>query len=115
MKRYNYTNEGTITEFKNGNINITLSDDVIKKAKQENNETIEPLIWLLDSLDISIIGEEFCLSNYDMGCMLYNCYADKCYILAFSDIDKKLMEGKTLKLYSFEPSEDDRQQIENEY
>lgn len=114
MKRYNYINEGTIKEFKNGNVNITFSDDVIRKAKQENSETLEPLIWLLDSLDISIIGEEFCLSNFDMGCKLYNANANKCYILAFSDIDK-LTEGKTLKLYPFEPSEDDRQQIESDY
>lgn len=112
MKRENNINEGFIIEFQNGNFNIKFSDDAIKNISAGRFSDIECLSWLFDSLDTYFVGDHFCLSNYDMGALLYNYYSDKCYILVFSDIENVLMQGKTLKLYSFEPSEDDRQEIE---
>ena len=115
MKRDNYINEGTITEYKNGNINIKLSSDAIKDINIGRYSDIECLSWLLDSIDCTFIGDEFCLSNFDMGAMIYNYYSDLCYIISFSDIESVLKAGKTLKLYGYKPSEDDREQIEKNF
>ena len=108
MKRENYTSEGIIKEFENGNINIKLSADTIANINAGKYSDIEVLSWLLDDLDCYYIGEEFCLSNFDMGISIYNCYSDLVYILAFSDIINKLMKNKTLKLYAATPTADDR-------
>lgn len=104
--RENYTNEGYIKEFNNHNINLRITND------QTNISDIEKLSFLLDSLDCYFIGEEFCLSNYDMGIMIYNSYSDKCYIIAFSEIEKA--QEKTIKLHAFEPGEEERAAI-NEF
>ena len=115
MYRTNLTNEGTVKEFENNNINIKLSDSIIKDINAGHVSSIEALSWLLDSLDISFIGEEFCLSNYDMGATLYNCHSDRMYIIAFSDIDNVLMGGKSLKLFARVPDNDDREILEREF
>lgn len=114
MRRENYTNHGHIKEFKNGNINVTFSRDAINKIFENGGHLsdIEILSWLLDSIDCDFIGDEFCLSNFDMGTMIYNCYSDLIYIISFSDIDNILKQGKTLKLYAKTPDDDDREEIE---
>lgn len=99
-------------EFKNGNINIKFFDENIKDLKSGKFSDIELLSFALDNVDTYFIGEEFCLSNYEMGVELYNCRIDKIYILAFSDLEK-LASGKTLKLYARKPTEDDREIINN--
>lgn len=108
MKRENNANEGIIKEFENGNINIKLSVDAIANINAGKYSDIEVISWLLDGLDCYFIGEQFCLSNFDMGVSIYNCYSDLVYILAFSDIINKLMQNKTLKLYATTPTADDR-------
>jgi hypothetical protein len=112
MKRNNYTNEGTITEYKNGNINIKFSPDAIKDINSGRYSDIEVISWLLDSLDTYFISDEYCLSNYDMGATLYNCNSDLCYIISFSDIENILKAGKTLKLYGHTPDEYEKEDIE---
>lgn len=100
-----------IKEFKNGNINIKFNKDTLEDLKAGHVSIIEVLSYTLDSLDCYLIGEEFCLSNYDTGVLVYNAYSDKCYILSFGDVYNKLSEGQTIKLFSFDPTEDERQKI----
>lgn len=113
MKRTNNAIEGTIKEFNNGNLSIKFDLDYIKENPRVSQ--IELVSWLLDSLDSYIIGEEFCLSNYDMGCQVYNCYSDLVYIMSFTELDKAYYNGSTLKLYARTPDTDDRETINEFY
>lgn len=108
MLRSNFTNEGMIKEYKNGNITIKfdLSADCRKRCSE-----LEVVSWLLDSLDTYIIGEEFCLSNYDAGCMLYNCHTDHVYILSFTALNTAYNDGSILRLYARKPDADDLETI----
>jgi len=100
-----------IIELANNDLVIQYDDDTIQNAARDEMLTFsEVLFWL----DTNIIGEEFCLSNYDMGIMLYNCYSDKCYIVSFSDLEK-IKAGEKVTLYAYDPDEDDRETIEREY
>ena len=100
--------------FNNGNLNIRFSPDEIQDTKAGKYSMIELLSWKLDKFDTTFIGEKYCLSNYTIGCTLYSCYADKVFILDFSDIDNILMEGRTLKLYATKPTPEDREIMESE-
>lgn len=110
LRNYDY-----IREFNNNNINIKLSPDYLTDIENGKISDIEAISWTLEEIDCYFVGEEFCLSNYDMGAMIYNCYSDMVYIISFSDIERVLKAGKTLKLYARKPDEDDREIIEKEY
>ena len=110
MKNFYY--EGK--RFKNGNLNIRFSPDEIQDTKTGKYSQIELLSWKLEAFDTTFIGEQYCLSNCTMACTLYSCYADKVFILDFSDINNILMKGKTLKLYATKPSPKDREIMESE-
>ena len=114
MRRENTSDIGTVKEFKNGNINLSININRLFENGGHCSD-IELISWLLEEIDCSFIGDEFCLSNFDMGAMIYNYYSDSCYIISFSDIESVLKAGKTLKLYGYKPSEDDREQIENNF
>lgn len=97
--------------FKNGNINIKFFPENIEDCKAGKFSDIELLSFALESIDCYFVGEQFCLGNFAMGCMIYNCYNDCFYILNFNDLDK-LLEGKTLKLYAdFNIDQDTRELI----
>ena len=98
---------GTIKEFSNGNINIKFDPSGVYK----NESDIINLLWLVDSCDIYDIGEQYCLSNYDLGLTLYNLHSDKCYILSFTELAEKFNNGKTLKLYAHTPDNYEREEI----
>lgn len=98
--------------FNNGNIHIKFNKEDITDIKAGKFSDIEVLSWELENVDTYFIGEQFCLSNYAMGVMLYSYYADKVFILNFADLEK-LLDGKTLILYAATPSADDREIIEN--
>ena len=108
MKNFHYEGQ----RFKNGNLNIRFSPDEIADIKAGKCSDIELLSWKLGRFDTSFIGEQYCLSNYTMGCTLYSCYAGKVFLLDFSDIDSILMNGRTLKLYASKPTPEDLEQIE---
>ena len=108
MKNFYYEGQ----RFKNGNLNIRFSPDEIADIKAGKYSQIELLSRKLETFDTAFIGERYCLSNYTMACTLYSCYADKVFILDFSDIDNILMKGRTLKLYASKPTTEDREQIE---
>ena len=98
--------------FKNGNINIKWFNENIEDCKKGKFSDIELLSFSLENVDCYIIGEQFCLSNYAMGCLIYNAYMDCIYILNFNDLDI-LLQGKTLKLYAnFNIDDETRELIE---
>lgn len=102
--------DATTKEFKNGNINITFTGD--------NDGSISDIELLNDALfwkDCYFIGEQYCLSNYDMGVTVYNCRRDLVYILSFSALDAAYNNNKTLKLYASVPDETDRELIDAWY
>lgn len=115
MYRINSIDIGTIKEFKSGNLNIKLNPETLKEIESGKTSDIENISWLLDTLDCYFVGEEFSLSNFDMGANIYNCHSDVIYIISFSDIETKLKAGKTLKLYGRKPDKDDREIIEKEW
>lgn len=100
--------------FKNGNVNVKWFKENIEDCKAGKFSDIELLSYSLEAVDCYIIGEQFCLSNYAMGCLIYNAYMDCIYILNFNDLSI-LLEGKTLKLYAnFNIDSDTRELIEGE-
>jgi hypothetical protein len=110
MKNFHYEGQ----RFKNGNLHIRFSPDEIADIQDGRYSQIELLSGKLETFDTYFIGEEYCLSNYAMGCTLYSYYDDKVFILDFSDIVSVLMEGGTLKLYARKPGDEEREIIERE-
>ena len=105
---------GDSVRFRNGNMNIRFTSDEIAAVKSGRYSDIELLSWILSELDCEFLGDEFCLSNYEMGCLIYSHYFDKTYLLRFTDIENVLMKGKSLKLYGKDPNEDEREMIDKE-
>lgn len=101
-----------VKEFNNNNIHIKFTPDAITDIANNRISDIEAISFGLEMSDTGFIGEEFCLSNFDCGATLYNAYSDKCYILAFSDIARKLLAGKTLILYAHTPDDEEREELE---
>lgn len=99
--------------YNNDNIHIRLFDYTVEGIKAQRYSAFEALMWALEAVDTTFIGEEYCLSNYEMGCTLYNCNRDKVYILNFSELDR-LSEGKTIILTARTPDETDREIIARE-
>ena len=100
-----------IVELANNDLVIEYDDDTIQEAEKDEMLTfMDVLTWM----DTDIIGEEFCLSNFDMGIQLYNGWSDKCYIVSFTDLDR-IKAGEKVTLHAYEPDEDDREAIEREY
>lgn len=91
-----------IKEFSNGNLSIRFPVEYREKLKSGVVSAIEVISWVLD---------EFCLSNYAMGAMIYNCYSDLVYIINFNDIEEILAAGRWLRLYAKTPDTDDREII----
>jgi hypothetical protein len=97
-----------------GNCNITYkpSREDMETATMHHCSNLEVFLDNLFWLDTYVIGEEFCLSNYDSGCLLYNCYSDVTYILSFTELDDCFRTGKTLRLYARKIDDDTREYIE---
>ena len=102
-----------IKEFNNGNLSIRFPVEYREKLKSGVVSAIEVISYVLDELDCYFVGDEFCLSNYAMGAMIYNCYSDLVYIINFNDIEETLTAGRWLRLYARKPTTDDRETIEN--
>ena len=103
-----------VKRFLNNNIHVKFELEDIENIKEGKLSGIETLSFELEEVDTSFIGEEFCLSNYTTGILCYSYYADKVFLLDFSDIENILMSGKTLVLYAKEPDVDEREIIEAE-
>lgn len=104
-----------VKEFKNGNLNIKFSAEMLEKLKGNMQVgSMETLSDLLFWNDCYIVGDSFCISNYAMAIYIYNNYLDVLYTLNLSDIKDTLLAGKTLKLYAQKVSCDDRNMLESE-
>lgn len=88
-----------IKEYKNGNITIKYDPVTVAESLKDD---ILVLSEVLSRLDCYIIGDEFCISNYETGCSIYNYFSDKWYIFPFSYI-YKLERGEAVKLYAYDP------------
>ena len=100
-----------IVELANNDLVVQYDADTIQDAeKYEMLTFMDVLSWM----DTNVIGEEFCLSNYEMGIMLYNGWSDKCYVVSFTDLERIKAGGK-VTLHAYDPDEDDRGAIEREY
>ena len=108
MKNFYYDGK----RFNNDNCNIRFSPDDIADIKAGKFSDIEILSFKMENLDLYFFGEEFCLSNYAMGIYLYSAYCGKLFLLNYADIDKYLMNGKTLKLIAFKPDKEQQQIID---
>ena len=103
----------TFKRFKNGNFNLKLNQDEITEARENPDRTMEIILYNLMDNGLQLIGSEFFLNDFEMGCYLYDEFFDKGYIFKFNDIQKAI-DGKAIKFYSRNISEDDRIEIEEE-
>lgn len=99
-----------IKRFKNGNMNCHCD-----LSSYDNRESdLINLLWELEDKDCSILGEEFCLSNYEMGLFVYSWYTDCKYLIRYGDLEE-WKAGKTLKLYALPMEPEDREILDREY
>lgn len=102
---------GKCRQFKNGNINLRIPKEDLEDFKKDQ---VLYLSELLSWNNCEFIGETYCLNNFETGHTIYNWYTDRCYIFAWSDLEK-LAEGKSVKLYARVPVEYEREWLKNEY
>ena len=95
-------------EYKNGNITIKYDEDAISDARKDAILTISEI---LSQIDCVFIGDSFCLSNYEIGHLIYNLYSGYAYIFPWRFLDT-LLEGKTIRLYASVPDADTLRYIE---
>lgn len=94
--------------FKNKNINIKIEN--IKEVNK--NDFMEYYYNALLDHEFALPFDSGCAGNFDMYDTYYNCYTGGIYIILHSDF-KKLMEGKSVKLYYGEPDDEDMEIINN--
>lgn len=105
------SSNGMAKEYKNGNITIQFDRDTLKELKPDYE--IETLSNIIYWLDLYFIGESFCLSNWEMGHLIYNAYSDLIYIFPWSLLED-LKNGKRIRIYARKPDESDREILERE-
>ena len=97
-------------EYKNGNVTVKYDRDIIQASKKDQTLTISDVLsWI----DCYFIGETYCLSNYETGHTIYNCYSDLIYVFPWRYLED-LENGKTIRLYARRPDETDRKILETE-
>ena len=97
--------------YKNNNLNVQFSQDEINEIKDGRYTPLEMLESIIEWSDCYLVGDIFCLSNYECGVYIYNFNRDVIYTLNLSDIDSVLLKGKTLKLCAREVNEYERQTL----
>ena len=97
--------------YKNNNLDVQFSQDEIAEINDGRYTPLEMLESIIEWSDCYLVGEIFCISNYECGVDIYNLNRDVIYTLRMSDIDRVLLKGKTLKLYAREVDEDERQTL----
>lgn len=97
-------------EYKNGNITIKYDPETITAAQRDSVLIISDVI---SEIDCYFIGETYCLSNFETGHTIYNCYSDLVYIFPWRFLED-LQKGKTVRLYARRPDETDREILKQE-
>lgn len=94
-----------------GVITIQYDTDGIEMA---NKDEILMFFSSVEMLDCNPIGEQYCISNFDMAFDMYNNYTDLIYRVPFSDLEK-LEQGETIELWGHTPDNDEREMIASDY
>ena len=97
--------------YKNNNLDVQFSQDEIDEINDGRYTPLEMLESIIEWSVCYLVGEIFCISNYECGVDIYNLNRDVIYTLRMSDIDRVLLKGKTLKLYAREVNEYERQTL----
>lgn len=69
-------------------------------APEQRETLLVLLLWAME--DCALMGEEYCLSNYEMAADVYDYYSGKVIRLPYSQVDK-LAEGKPITFYARDP------------
>ena len=72
-------------------------------APEQRETLLVLLLWAMG--DCSLMGDEYCLSNFDMAVDLYDYYTGKVIRLPYSQVDK-LAEGP-VTFYARDPEPDE--------
>ena len=97
--------------YKNNNLDVQFSQDEIDEINDGRYTPLEMLESIIEWSDCYLVGEIFCISNYECGVDIYNTNRDVLYTLMMSDIDRVLLKGRTLKLHAREVDEYERQTL----
>ena len=99
-----------VNRYENGDIEVT--------AESEDLTGREPLIvyliWTLGDKDTYLFGEEYCVSNWEMAVDFYSAYTGLIYRFCYSLLDE-LRDGKTVRLYGREMTEDDQEEYKRTF
>ena len=69
-------------------------------APEQRETLLVLLLWAME--DCALMGEEYCLSNYEMAVDVYDYYTGKVIRLPYSQVNK-LSEGKPITFYARDP------------
>ena len=69
-------------------------------APEQRETLLVLLLWAME--DCALMGEEYCLSNYEMAADVYDYYTGKVIRLPYSQVDE-LAEGKPITFYARDP------------
>ena len=69
-------------------------------APEQRETLLVLLLWAME--DCALMGEEYCLSNYEMAADVYDYYSGKVIRLPYSQVDR-LSEGKPIIFYARDP------------
>ena len=97
--------------YKINNLDVQFSQDEIDEINDGRYTPLEMLESIIEWSDCYLVGEIFCISNYECGVDIYNTNRDVLYTLMMSDIDRVLLKGRTLKLHAREVDEYERQTL----
>lgn len=93
--------------YKNGNMTFKAEPNELEKPERIFDEFLSSAF----DLDCSVWGDEFCISNFEMGMCLYSFYTDLKYIVPFSLIEE-LKDGKKIRLQGAKLDKQDREDLE---
>ena len=79
------------TRYKNGSIHVKGTPDT-----ELRESTLIQILWALEDKDCYMIGEAYCVSNYDMGVTLHSAYNGMCYDIIMGEAERTIEEGHTL-------------------
>jgi len=88
-----------VKRFKNGNFNVKIDGH-----ESPHESTLVNLIWALGDYDCQLFGDEYCISNFEMGVDMY-CYYNGMIVSIPYRVLNDLEDGKTVKLYAHNPDE----------
>ena len=90
-----------------GVITIEYDADGIEMA---NKDEIYMFFNSVEMLDCYLVGEQYCMSNYDMAFDMYNNYTDLIYQVPFSKLEE-LKQGEKIELWGHTPDDVEREMI----